>query len=151
MSDARPIGWETRIQRKGLVLFISVFVLIACGSAIGDDTAKSIKYFSYHSDEPGCRANPATDLTLPVDREGEQWIIIAPRRVVSTESERKRAGGPLDIEIAEPLQSALRKRLADSPKGGHIESGQSHITRIKIVSVSHDVAAEWARPKPIFD
>jgi hypothetical protein len=121
------------ISFKNLLL---VFSVIACGNALGHDTSKPIRFFSYHSDEPGCRANPATDLTLPV---GDRWIIIAPRRVVSPEAERKRAGGPLDIEIAEPLQSALRQRLTDSQSLGAIQSGESNITRLKIVSVSHDV------------
>jgi hypothetical protein len=116
-----------------------VIGFVALGNAKGDDTFKPLKFFSYRSDEPGCRADPATDLQLVVDNKQERRVVVAPRRVVSTESERKRAGGPLDIEIAQPLESALRERLADSRKGGRIESGQSSVTRIKIVSVSHDV------------
>jgi hypothetical protein len=128
------------MQRQALALLLFVFGLIACGNAMGDNTAKLIRFFSYHSDEPGCRANPATDLELVVDADHERWVIVAPRRVISPESERKRAGEPLDIEIAEPLQSTLRQRLSDSRSQGRIQSGESNITRIKIVSVSHDVA-----------
>ena len=126
------------MRLQSLVLLL-VHGLIACGNAMGDDTSRPIRYFSYHSDDPGCRANPATDLQLVVEIEQERWVIVAPRRVVSTESERKRAGGPLDIEIAQPLESALRERLAVPRKGRRIESSQSSATRIKIVSVSHDV------------
>ena len=124
---------------QALLLFLLAIGVTASIAAIGDDTSKPIRYFSYHSDEPGCQANPATDLQLVVEIEQERWVIVAPRRVVSTESERKRAGGPLDIEIAIPLESALRGRLAVSRKGRRIESSQSSVTRIKIVSVSHDV------------
>jgi hypothetical protein len=127
------------MQRQALVLFLWVVGLIACVNAMGDDTPKPIRYFSYRSDAPGCRANPATDLTLMVDGDGEQWVIVAPARVVSTESERKRARGPLDIEIAGPLESTLRKRLADSRSEGRIKSGESNTTRIKIVTVTHDI------------
>ncbi len=71
---------------------------------------------------------------------GEQWVIIAPRRVVAPESEQKRAGAPLDIEVAEPLESILRTRLADSPRDRQFKEGASNVIRIKIVSVSHDVS-----------
>jgi hypothetical protein len=126
------------MQQKALALILLATGLIDFGNAFGDDTSKPIRFSSYHIDEPRCRANPATDLTLLV---GERWIIIAPRRVISTASEEKRAGGPLDIEIAEPLQSTLQQRLAGSRSQGQSKSGETNVTRIKIVTVSHDVAS----------
>ena len=118
-------------------LWLAIGVVI-CGYSMSNDSFKPLKYFAYHSDEPGCRANAATE-QLAVDGEDEQWIVIAPRRVVAVESEQKRAGGPLDIEIAEPLQSALRKRLVNSGSKRSINGGHLNVTRIKIISVSHDV------------
>jgi hypothetical protein len=47
--------------------------------------------------------------------------------------------GPLGFKIAKPLETTLRNRLADSQKEGGIKGGQLNITRIKIVSVAHDV------------
>jgi hypothetical protein len=102
------------------------------------ESVKPIKYFSYHSDEPGCRANTSADLELPANGGNEQWIVVAPRRVVAPESEQRRAGGPLDIEVAEPLQAVLQKRLETSGSE-RTNGGHSSITRIKIVSVAHDV------------
>jgi len=33
-----------------------------------DEVPKPVKFSSYHSDEPGCRANPATDFCSSVNR-----------------------------------------------------------------------------------
>jgi hypothetical protein len=126
--------------KRSMLISLAVGVLV-CGNSMSDFAPKPVKFYSYHSSEPGCRANHGTDMELVVGRGGEQWVIVAPARVVSTESERRRAGGPLDIEIAEPLESSLRKRLGDdSRREEQIDSGRSSVTRIKIVSVSHDVA-----------
>ena len=133
-QPVKPPAQDVRTSCPSLVR-----VLQSC-SSMHAHALRPASFFSYHSEEPGCGANPATDLELAVDGERERWTVIAPRRVVSTDSERKRAGGPLDIEIAEPLQSTLRQRLADSPSEGRSMIGKSNVTRIKIVTVSHDVA-----------
>ncbi|MDP9012089.1 MAG: hypothetical protein M3O41_05435 [Pseudomonadota bacterium] len=119
--------------------------ILVCGNSMSDDASKPfaptlLKFFSYHNDQTDCRANPTTDSEIMVNGGGEQWVIIAPRRVVAPESEQKRAGAPLDIEVAEPLESILRTRLADSPRDRQFKEGASNVIRIKIVSVSHDVS-----------
>jgi hypothetical protein len=114
--------------------------ILVCGNSMSNDAPKPVKFFSYHSDQTDCRANPTTDAQIVVNGEGEQWVIIAPRRVVAPESEQKRTGAPLDIEVAEPLESILRTRLADSPRDRQFKDGPSNVIRIRIVSVSHDVS-----------
>jgi hypothetical protein len=131
------------MQRKALALLLFVLGPIACENAMGDDTPKPIRFFSYHSDEPGCRANSATDLTLPVDGEGEQWIIVAPARVVSTgrhQTYAELAQVPLDIEIAKPLALALQNKMARLQGVDKDADRPSKTARVKIVSVSHGVA-----------
>jgi hypothetical protein len=135
---AIPGRCDSRKMKVSILICLTIGVIV-CGNSMSDETLPPIRFSSYHSDEPGCRANPATDLELVVNSEGGRWVIIAPRRVVATESERQRAGGPLDIAIAEPLESALRTRLANTRGARRIEGDQLDITRIKIVSVSHDV------------
>lgn len=120
-------------------LYFAIGTLV-CVNSMSDDSFKPVKFFSYHSDQTDCRENRTTDAQIVVNGEGEQWIIIAPLRVVAPESEQKRTGAPLDIEVAEPLEIVLRARLADRPTDRQIKDGLLNVTRIRIVSVSHDVA-----------
>jgi hypothetical protein len=131
------------MQRKALALTLFLLGPIACENATGDDSPKPIKCFSYHSDEAGCRANAATELTLPIDGEGQQWVIVAPARVVSTgrhQTYAELAEAPLDIEVAKPLELAMQNKMARKHSAAKDADRPSKITRIKIVSVSHGVS-----------
>jgi hypothetical protein len=119
-------------------LSMAIILLTASVSAF-PDAPRPPPFYSYVSTQPGCVADPAADRELTVNGPGQQWIIIAPLRVGSRESPRERAAEFLDIDIAEPLEVSLRKRVADAldetPTGG----GRPNVTRLKIVAVSHDV------------
>src|ERR1700730_14879112 len=109
---------------------------------MSDYAPKPVQFYSYHSNEPGCRANVGTDLELVVGSGGEQWVIVAPARVFASGSDRRYAGLPgipLNLEIARPLELALEKAIADSSGVNKGAVSQSNITRLKIVSVWHGV------------
>ena len=81
-------------------------------------------------------------MQLVVNGHGDQWVIIALVRVVSTGQERRYAGllgVPIDVEIAKPLELALQKRIGDLQSAGTSLDRRSSITRIKIISVWHGV------------
>jgi hypothetical protein len=95
------------------------------------------------SNQLGCRTDSSTDLELAVNGDGARWIIIAPARKVDTGLDRRyggQRGVPIDLEIAKPLELALQKKIADLQSVGKGEDRHANVTRIKIVSVSHDVA-----------
>jgi hypothetical protein len=84
----------------------------------------------------------ATDRELVINGEGEQWIIVAPDRLVSSGRNPRYAGLPgipLDLEIAKPLELALQHQMARLPSRDKGADRPSKITRIKIVSVWHGV------------
>jgi hypothetical protein len=112
------------------------------GSALSADVPLPPDFYSYLSNQPGCRADTSTDQELIIDGDGQQWVIVAPAHVVSTgrhQSYDRLAKVPLDLEIAKPLESALQNRIAGLQS---VDKGSDHplkITRIKIVSVWHDI------------
>lgn len=110
-----------------------------CGNLTHADAPKPPPFYSYISAQPGCRADAATDQELTVNGPGQQWIIVAPLRVGSRESPRERSAEFLDIDIAEPLEASLRKKVADALDETRAGSGRPNVTRLKIVAVSHDV------------
>jgi hypothetical protein len=125
-------------------LQFTIAVMLALASAVGGnvthaDAPKLPPFYSYISTQAGCVADAATDQELAINGPGQQWIIIAPLRVGSRESQRERAAQFLDIDIAEPLEANLRKIVADALDETPADSGQPNVTRLKIVAVSHDV------------
>jgi hypothetical protein len=133
----------------------AIAAVLALGMAIGwnlvfAEPPKPPPFFSYVSSQPGCLADAATDQELTVNGPGQQWIIIAPLRVGSRESQRERAAEFLDIDIEEPLESSLRKRVADALDETPAESGLPNVTRLKIVAVSHDVLGHrFGKARPV--
>jgi hypothetical protein len=132
-------------RRSGMTrVQFEIAAALALASAIGAnvthaDTPKPPPFYSYLSTQPGCRADAATDQELTINGPGQQWIIVAPLRVGTRESQRERDAEFLDINIAEPLEASLRKRVADALDESPADSGQPNVTRLKIVAVSHDV------------
>jgi hypothetical protein len=128
-------------QSKRLPISAAALALagVISGSLIHADAQKPPPFYSYVSKQPGCRADAASDQELTVNGPGQQWIIIAPLRVGSRESQRERAAQFLDIDIAQPLEASLRKRVADALDETPADSGQPNVTRLKIVAVSHDL------------
>jgi hypothetical protein len=122
-------------------LQFAIAAIFALGMPIGGNSAfaEPPPFFSYVSSQPGCLADATADQELTVNGPGQQWIIIAPLRVGSRESQRERAAEFLDIDIAEPLEASLRKRVADALDETPTESGRPDVTRLKIVAVSHDI------------
>jgi hypothetical protein len=136
----RPFPGDHEMTR---LQFASAAALVLTG-AIGmstsrGETPKPVAFYSYVSTQPGCLADATTDRELTVNGPGQQWIIIAPLRLGARESLRERTAGFLDIDIAEPLEASLRKRVADALDDTPADSGQPNVTRLKIVAVSHDV------------
>jgi hypothetical protein len=125
-------------------LQFTITATFALASAVGEnvtqaDAPKPPPFYSYVSTQPGCVADAATDQELTINGPGQQWIIIAPLRVGSRESQRERDAEFVDIDIAEPLEASLRKRVADALDETPADSGQPNVTRLKIVAVSHDI------------
>jgi hypothetical protein len=118
-----------------------VLVSVLDGSSLSADALPPPNAYSYVSNLPGCRADTSTEQELIVTGGGQQWIIVAPARVVSSgrhQSFHELAKAPLDLEIAKPLALALQNSLARSQSTVR-EDRPSNITRIKIVSVWHGV------------
>jgi hypothetical protein len=117
-------------------------VSVLDGSSLRADVLPPPNAYSYVSNQPGCRADTSTEQELTINGDGQQWVIVAPARVVSTgrhQTVHELAKAPLDLEIAEPLALALQNRLARSQSTVQGEDRPSKITRIKIVSVWHGV------------
>jgi hypothetical protein len=128
------------MMRLQLTIAVTLALALATGENVTHaDSPKLPPFYSYVSAQPGCLADVGTDQELTVNGPGQQWIIIAPHRVGSRESQREHAADFIDIEIAEPLEASLRKRVADALDATPADSGQPNVTRLKIVAVSHDV------------
>lgn len=127
-------------SRSGSV-WVVLGLFLSCNS-LSDDAVRPSKFYTYASDELGCTAEPATAVRLVINGRGDQWVIIAPVRVVSTGQDRRYAGlpeVPVDVEIAKPLELAFQKRIRDLPSAGTSLDRPPNITRIKVVSVWHGV------------
>jgi hypothetical protein len=115
---------------------------IFCGSTLSAEVETPPHFYSYISDQPGCQADGSTDQELSINEDGQQWVIVAPARVVSTGREPRYAGLPgipLDIQIAKPLERALQSRVVPSHSVDTGADRALRINRIKIVSVWHGV------------
>src|SRR5258708_2882927 len=102
---------DSRLLRCEWLVLVRVFF----GSALSADIPTPPNFYSYVSTEPGCRADTSTDQELVINGDGQQWVIVAPARVVSIgrhQSYRQLAETPLDIEIAKPLELALQNKIA---------------------------------------
>jgi hypothetical protein len=132
------MGLQSRLLWSKWLILSSVF----CANALSADVPLPPDFYSYLSNQPGCRADTSADQELVINGDGQQWVIVAPARVVSTgrhQTVHELAKAPLDLEIAEPLALALQNRLARSQSTVQGEDRPSKITRIKIVSVWHGV------------
>jgi hypothetical protein len=112
-------------------------------SPFGAAGAIADQYYSYHSNQSGCRADPATDLELVVNGNGERWVIVAPARLVAAElaqAYRSERVFPIDVEIAKSIELALRKKISDSLGTQAFDQGEVSARRIKITSIRHGVS-----------